>query len=138
MVIHGRLDTRVEARCPEGVSISCLASHSSHFFSTLKSYFIFKYTWSFLSPIASRNMKNILTPYSGICIFELALFIVSQNIIRMCTSVSRIGKKYAQLDCIELQHASAVFALSLSYVRMWIFDFFFFGGGVVKIGINYV
>ena len=31
VVIHGRLDTRVETRCPEGVSISFLASRSRHF-----------------------------------------------------------------------------------------------------------
>ena len=31
MVIHGRLDTRVETRCPGGVRISSLASRSRHF-----------------------------------------------------------------------------------------------------------
>ena len=31
MVIYGRLDTRVETRCPGGVSISCLANRSRHF-----------------------------------------------------------------------------------------------------------
>ena len=40
VVIHGRLDTRVETRCPGGVSISCLASRSRHFsYSEIEFYF---------------------------------------------------------------------------------------------------
>ena len=47
VVICGRLDTRVEARYPGGVSISCLAS-SSRNFSYSEIVFILKYSWSFL------------------------------------------------------------------------------------------
>ena len=40
VVFHGRLDTRVETRCPGGVSISCLASRSRHFsYSEIEFYF---------------------------------------------------------------------------------------------------
>ena len=40
VVIHGRLDTRVETRCPEGVNISCLPSRSRHFaYSEIVFYF---------------------------------------------------------------------------------------------------
>ena len=40
MVIHGRLDTRVETRCPGGFSISCFASRSRHFsYSEIEFYF---------------------------------------------------------------------------------------------------
>ena len=40
VVIHERLDTRVETRCPEGFSISCLASRSRHFsYSEIEFYF---------------------------------------------------------------------------------------------------
>ena len=40
VVIHGRLDTRVETRCPGGFSISCLASRSRHFsYSEVEFYF---------------------------------------------------------------------------------------------------
>ena len=40
VVIHGRLDTRVETRCPGGFSISCWASRSRHFsYSEIEFYF---------------------------------------------------------------------------------------------------
>ena len=40
VVIHGRLGTRVETRCPGGFSISCLASRSRHFsYSEIEFYF---------------------------------------------------------------------------------------------------
>ena len=40
VIIHGRLDTRVETKCPGGVSISCLASRSRHFsYSEIEFYF---------------------------------------------------------------------------------------------------
>ena len=40
VVIHRRLDTRVETRCPGGFSISCLASRSRHFsYSEIEFYF---------------------------------------------------------------------------------------------------
>ena len=40
MVIYGRLDTRVETRCPTGFSISCLANRSRHFsYSEIEFYF---------------------------------------------------------------------------------------------------
>ena len=40
VVIHGRLDTRVETKCPGGFSISCLASRSRHFsYSEVEFYF---------------------------------------------------------------------------------------------------
>ena len=40
VVIHGRLDTRVETRCPGGFRFSCLASRSRHFsYSEIEFYF---------------------------------------------------------------------------------------------------
>ena len=40
VIIHGRLDTRVETRCPGGFSISCFASRYRHFsYSEIEFYF---------------------------------------------------------------------------------------------------
>ena len=63
MVIYGRLDTRVETRCPAGFSISCFASRSRHFLwnrvlfsSTHEVFFI---PW----PILFRVLWNCLTEF---------------------------------------------------------------------------
>ena len=59
VVIHGRLDTRVETRCPgESASPAWLAALV--IFRTLKSSFIFKYSWSFFSYHAKKSLPVYL------------------------------------------------------------------------------
>ena len=57
VVIHGRLDTRVETRCPEGVNISCLPSRSRHF-SYSEIVFSFQVLMKFSLEILVNYFKN--------------------------------------------------------------------------------
>ena len=58
VVIYGRLDTRVETRCPAGFSILCLASRSRHFlYSEIEFYF------QVLVKFSSYHVKKSLPVY---------------------------------------------------------------------------
>ena len=61
VVIHGRLNTRVETRCPGGFSISCLASRSRYFSnSEIEFYF------HVLVKFSSNHAKKFLQVYLNI------------------------------------------------------------------------
>ena len=58
VVIHERLDTIVETRCPGGFSISCLASRSRHF-----SYSEIEFYFQVLVKFSSYHAKKSLPVY---------------------------------------------------------------------------
>ena len=105
VVIHGCLDTRVETRCPGGVSISYLASRSCHF-----SYSEIVFSFQLLVTFSINHAKESLTVHLYIYLlfqiitslwcrsaldnlseFELVTMVITDYMNEVMVSNRRIG-----------------------------------------------